>query len=193
MSFYYVLEGVYHQAKRRPREAIDAFETAILKGYEGGADSNLASSFMAQGESAVTVALLSKGYEADDPELLPLLPHIVALLEAVHGNFEQAAERFRIVVRELGFSEQDLLRRGPRWGLRTPPVVAMAFGRFDAITDQFWGNSPMFWMWAPDLQRWRKSDSFRDRVRESGMLAYWQKHGWPDFCRPDGAGDFKCD
>ena len=193
MSFYYVLEGVYHQAQRRPREAIDAWETAILKGYQGGADTYMASAFMALGESAVTVAQLSKAFETEDPELLPLLPHIVMLLEAAPGDFDPAAERFRILVRELGFSEQDLLRRGPRWGLRTPPVVAMALGRFDAITELFWGNSPMFWMWAPDLQLWRQSDSFRDRVRESGMLAYWQKHGWPDLCRPLAADDFECE
>jgi TolB-like protein len=38
----------------------------------------------------------------------------------------------------------------------------------------------------------RRTDYFRHRVVESGLLDYWREQGWPDHCRP--AGDsFVCD
>jgi hypothetical protein len=138
-------------------------------------------------------AILSREYEAHDPELLRLLPHMIELMSAPVVDFDRASAGFRIVARELGFEEAGLLRPGPRWGLRTPLRVAMAYDRFDLITDEYWSSSPMFWMWAPYLQTWRRSDAFRQRVRSSGMLAHWKKHGWPDLCRPVGTDDFECE
>ena len=47
-----------------------------------------------------------------------------------------------------------------------------------------------------DLNEWESyqaSESFRERVRETGMLAYRQKHGWPDLCEPVGEDGFMCD
>ena len=48
-------------------------------------------------------------------------------------------------------------------------------------------------MWSQSLRDFRQSEAFRDRVRDSGMLAYWRSHGWPDLCRAVGAEDFECD
>ena len=50
----------------------------------------------------------------------------------------------------------------------------------------------MFWMWSQNLREFRQSEAFRDRVRDSGMLAYWRSHGWPDLCRAAGSEDFEC-
>ena len=38
----------------------------------------------------------------------------------------------------------------------------------------------------------RRTDYFRRRVVESGLLDYWRKWGWADYCRPDGES-FICD
>jgi hypothetical protein len=48
-------------------------------------------------------------------------------------------------------------------------------------------------MWGPVHRQFRQSDAFRARVRDSGMLAFWQQNGWPDLCRPRGNDDFECD
>jgi hypothetical protein len=50
----------------------------------------------------------------------------------------------------------------------------------------------MFWAWLPVFDRTRQQDSFRDLLRESGLVTYWEQHGWPRVCEPHGA-DFRCD
>ena len=192
-NFYHLLQALYFNQTRQFEKAIPKFRDAIQRGYNGGAELNLAIAYLSLGDSAVISAVLALEYETRDPELLPLLPHIVKLMEAPGDEFSNAARRFRVVARELGFDEASLLRPGPRFIVRVPMQVAMAYENFDVITDTFWGNQPMFWMWAPYLQPWRRSDSFRERVRESGMLAYWRKYEWPDLCRPVGDEDFECD
>ena len=192
-NFYYLLQGLYFNQTRQFEKAIPRFQDAILKGYNGGAERYLAMAYLSLGDSAVMSATLALEYEARDPELLILLPHFIDLVKASPDEFLHSASRFRIVARELGFDEASLLRPGPRFDIRAPMQVAMAYGRFDVITDTFWGNMPMFWMWEPNLQPWRRSESFRERVRESGMLAYWRKYGWPDLCRPVGEENFECD
>jgi hypothetical protein len=61
------------------------------------------------------------------------------------------------------------------------------------VADLAWTATPKFWMWNSGFRTFRQSDAFRSRVRESGLLAYWQANGWPDLCRPVGRDDFKCD
>jgi len=29
-------------------------------------------------------------------------------------------------------------------------------------------------------------------MREIGMVAYWEKYGWPPFCQPIDQHDFEC-
>ena len=38
----------------------------------------------------------------------------------------------------------------------------------------------------------RQTDYFRRRVVETGLLDYWRKWGWSDYCRPDRES-FVCD
>lgn len=192
-AFPYLMQALYFNQTRQFEKAIPKFQDAILKGYNGGAEKHLARAYLSLGDSAVMSATLALEYEARDPELLILLPHFVDLMRASPNEFGHSASKFRIVARELGFDEASLLQPGPRFEIRAPMQVAMAYERFDVITDTYWGNMPMFWMWAPYLQPWRRSESFRERVRESGMLAYWRKYGWPDLCRTVGEEDFECD
>jgi TolB-like protein len=193
-GFYNQIQALYFLHTRQFERAIDKFEDAILNGYVGAVELSIANAYYLEtGNSAVMSGVWSATFEAYDRELLILLPHIIELMTAPSDEFDKAAARFRIIAHELGFDEASLVRRGNKFGLRTPLEVAMAYDRYDAITDMYWGNNPMFWMWDPVLQRWRRSESFRQRVRDSGMLAYWQKYGWPDLCRPMGKNDFECD
>jgi len=50
-----------------------------------------------------------------------------------------------------------------------------------------------FIYWYPELRAWRQSDTFRNRIRQSGLLDFWRAHGFPPQCRPVGTDDFACD
>ncbi len=38
----------------------------------------------------------------------------------------------------------------------------------------------------------RDTERYRALVRATGLEDYWRANGWPSFCRPIGAGDFRC-
>lgn len=128
-----------------------------------------------------------------DPELLPLLPHIYDLKRAPEKDRADAVRRFKAILYQSGFTVDDLLKKGPRWGPRVQDEIAVLLGGEEKIVDLYWGNEPQFWMWVKSLHAFRQTDAFHNRVRSSGMLTYWQKHGWPDLCRAQGADDFVCD
>jgi TolB-like protein len=48
-------------------------------------------------------------------------------------------------------------------------------------------------VWSQHGADYRKSQYFRQYVREKGLLAYWQKKGFPPQCEPVGDDDFRCD
>ena len=48
-------------------------------------------------------------------------------------------------------------------------------------------------LWFPVMTDVRKLPAFKDLVTEVNLVAYWQKHGWPDFCWPQGTADFVCE
>jgi DNA-binding winged helix-turn-helix (wHTH) protein/TolB-like protein len=52
--------------------------------------------------------------------------------------------------------------------------------------------SSFFWAWLPVFDETRRHASFRTLVRESGLVEYWQAHGWPEMCQP-AADDFRCE
>ena len=47
--------------------------------------------------------------------------------------------------------------------------------------------------WLPTLAHHRQSATFRANVIDSGLLRYWQEHGFPAQCRAVGTDDFACD
>jgi TolB-like protein/DNA-binding winged helix-turn-helix (wHTH) protein len=49
----------------------------------------------------------------------------------------------------------------------------------------------IFWM--PRERELRQSPAFQRYVRDSGLLAFWREHGWPDLCRSDGGEGVVCD
>jgi hypothetical protein len=48
-------------------------------------------------------------------------------------------------------------------------------------------------MWWDLARPFRKTAGFRQLVRAVGLEQLWRVRGWPDKCRPTGAGDFVCD
>jgi hypothetical protein len=47
-------------------------------------------------------------------------------------------------------------------------------------------------IWSPAFAAARKTERFKTFARDSGMVAYWRAHDWPDLCHPVGANDFAC-
>jgi hypothetical protein len=121
------------------------------------------------------------------------MPHIRRLVFSTREDRQAEIARFWTVANELGFSREDLLGPGPQWGRRLDDGILVTLGEFQPVVDNFWGNSPMFWMWTRGLWSLRQSEEFRSRIRDSKMLAFWQENGWPDLCRPTDKDGFECD
>lgn len=192
-SWNNVLQGIALDAQLEHAKAIEQYEIAIHKGFQGGLDRLIAKSWWALGDTSVWTATTSFELEVFDPELLPLLPHMNALMSAERPDRASAVRRFLTVAKETGLSEEDLVSRGPRFLLRVPNEVAVLLGHSDAVADGFWGSWGKYWMWDSSYQEFRQTSAFRSRVKESGLLAYWQMNGWPDLCRAVGDNDFECD
>lgn len=48
-------------------------------------------------------------------------------------------------------------------------------------------------IWGEIGQKFRKTSEFKDVVKRSGVLAYWDETEYPAGCRPVGSDDFECD
>ena len=186
-------QGIYFDAIGSEVAAIEQYELAMLKGYNSSAVNNVAQLYWNRGDTTFWTTTRTREMLDLDPELLPLLPHIYNLKMATEQDKQQAIVRFKLIARQMGFEMEDLFAEGPHWGLRVSYDIAVLLGGAEAVANEFWAHKPMFWMWSSILQDFRQTDAFRNRVRSSGMLAYWQKHGWPDLCRGVGDDDFVCD
>jgi TolB-like protein/tetratricopeptide (TPR) repeat protein len=40
--------------------------------------------------------------------------------------------------------------------------------------------------WSPPTIEFRQDPRFTELMRAVGLIAFWQEHGWPDLCQPDG-------
>lgn len=50
----------------------------------------------------------------------------------------------------------------------------------------------LHWMWLPVFEQVRQLPGFSDLLVESGVVAYWDRHGWPPICRREAAA-IRCD
>jgi hypothetical protein len=48
-------------------------------------------------------------------------------------------------------------------------------------------------LWHPTYAPVHKAERFKKVMRDERLVDYWRDRGWPEFCRPVGAGDFECD
>jgi TolB-like protein/Tfp pilus assembly protein PilF len=48
-------------------------------------------------------------------------------------------------------------------------------------------------VWGKIGAKFRTTSEFKDLIKRSGILAYWDEIGYPEFCRPVGSDDFECD
>ena len=49
------------------------------------------------------------------------------------------------------------------------------------------------WFWHPTYAAVRRTERFKNVVRDLGLVEYWRARGWPAQCRAAGANDFACE
>jgi TolB-like protein/tetratricopeptide (TPR) repeat protein len=50
----------------------------------------------------------------------------------------------------------------------------------------------LWWIWDPGLSGVRKLPGFKQLMRDAGVVDYWRKYGWSDYCKPTTGDDFEC-
>jgi TolB-like protein len=50
----------------------------------------------------------------------------------------------------------------------------------------------LWWIWDPGLSGVRKQPGFKQLMRDAGLVEYWRKFGWSDYCKPTTGDDFEC-
>lgn len=50
-----------------------------------------------------------------------------------------------------------------------------------------------FLLWDSSYAALRKTERYKEFMRERGVVKYWRERGWPELCRPADADDFSCD
>jgi hypothetical protein len=118
--------------------------------------------------------------------LVRVLPELQEVVLSSEDNKDSKIEKFWNAVQREGFSREDILTREMM-------IEAVHIKEYDFMAERFWGDNYKGWLWYDTLKPFRKSRAFKQKVVESGMLSYWQKHGFPDLCHPTGKNDFECD
>jgi TolB-like protein/tetratricopeptide (TPR) repeat protein len=50
----------------------------------------------------------------------------------------------------------------------------------------------LWWIWDPGLSGVRQQPGFKQLMRDMGLVDYWRKYGWSDYCKPTVGDDFEC-
>ena len=59
-------------------------------------------------------------------------------------------------------------------------------------TGQLGGQGGSFaYLWQPSYAPVRKTERFKEFVRDAGMAEYWRAKGWPEFCQADDRRRFR--
>jgi DNA-binding winged helix-turn-helix (wHTH) protein/TolB-like protein len=123
----------------------------------------------------------------DVDEIIGITPATADLLKHVDDT-----ERVRREVREYNARPDKVSAEATYYGALAAFVgeheLAMELMRF-SLNDVWLA---LHWMWLPVFDGTRRLESFRQLVRDSGMVAYWEQHGWPQVCQPVDAS-FACD
>lgn len=65
-------------------------------------------------------------------------------------------------------------------------TLLVPIGAYDLIP-------PDLYMWGKSYHHYRQSSQFKDYIKGSGILDYWQRTEFPGICRAIGMDDFECD
>lgn len=174
----------------RKEEALEAMKDAFYSGYAGMAHILLVDDAYQRGDRVTWGTLLALDYFANyvrepDFALLRLLPELEAVVFAAEQDKDREIARYWMYAKEQGFDREDILQPY-RY------TTLMALREYEFMADSFWGSETKQWLWMRQLRPFRQSEPFKRKIRESGMLDYWRKNGWPELCQAVGDDDFAC-
>src|SRR5690348_1670322 len=161
-----------------------------------------------EGDQAGALRYIHRGGVADSPFGSLMLE----FYDAAHGDLAGSARQFADSTSKMGtrISPADLqvIYRGTygnvaqrRAALKIiaahtdddwAPTMLLQLGEptrsFDLYEHGHSGLSDAYlnWLWQPEpwSRKARQEPSFRGFARSIGMLAYWERYGWPDLCKP---------
>lgn len=69
------------------------------------------------------------------------------------------------------------------------PEMAAGLVRDEAM------NGPILaqYFWEPIMRDARRTEAFKQTMRDLGLVDFWRTRGWPAACRPTRGDDFECD
>ena len=157
-------------AMGRDEEALQAFKGALNLGVATAADAPLSTLARLDEEWMFKMATSS-------PELLfGWRRH-----DELYHAYQNVGEDYR----ELVESILEFTADSPTVNKQYIQFILVPLGAYEQGTVTFEA-------WDPDYKVYRQSEQFRRRIREGGVLAYWQEHGFPPQCEPAGDDDFVC-
>jgi TolB-like protein/tetratricopeptide (TPR) repeat protein len=189
-SWVHVVKMLALEGMGETDAALRSMKDAFFYGYTGMAEIVLLDDAYRKGDrvtwGAVLALVMNKrsSREADYP-LLRLLPQLESIVFADEADKDSEIARFWMVAKDLGYDRQDIL--GP---YRYATILALK--EYGYLADQLWGSETKQWMWIRSFSKFRQSEPFKRKIRESGILAHWKKYGWPDLCHAVGDDDFSC-
>ena len=110
----------------------------------------------------------------------------------IPGALRQAVRDTAIAHRGVAFGDSEgwlvwnIIRCGT-WIGEADLVTEIMLGTEDVPTEV-----KFFAAFFPDAKVLRQNSQFRALYRDSGLVDYWRKWGWSDYCEPVG-DDFRCD
>jgi TolB-like protein len=190
-NWAHVAKALALEGMGRQDEALQSMKDAFYNGYTGTIQLLLIDDAYLKGDrttwgTLLGLQMISTNIRYPDFPLMRLLPQLEAIVFAHETDKDTEIARYWMMAKDLGYERQDIL-------LPYQYTTLMALKEYQYMADEFWGSETMAWMWMRQLRPFRQSEPFKRNIRESGILAYWKKYGWPDLCRAVGNDDFTCD
>ncbi len=192
-SAYYLL-GLAELSAGQYENGIKHSQEAMILGRID-AQKFIANEALRMGNIDLWLRRIANKFNTEDQELYPLLRDIRELVTASNDKKEEKINRFWTIAEAKGFTRDSLLVPSPVSGnnRRLPSSILIFLGEFEDLAKSYEGVTPLFWAWTPYYQPFRRSEVFKEIIRNRNLLTYWQKNGFPDLCRPVGKDDFVCD
>jgi TolB-like protein/tetratricopeptide (TPR) repeat protein len=189
-SWSHVVKMLALEGAGKTADALHSMKDSFFAGYAGMAQIVLIDDAYQKGDKVTWGTLLAldmgtQNLRNPDFPLLRLLPQLEAIVFAEEQDKDRQIARYWMVAKDLGYDRQDIL-------IPYRYTTLIALKEYEYLADEFWGSETKQWMWMQQFRPFRQSEPFRRKIRESGILAYWQKHGWPDLCHAVGDDDFAC-
>lgn len=158
---------------------------AFTKGWN-----ELAEAYLLKGDEARALSI----FEAHADDVADWYPECIR----ARGDASQFAELSNVIKKTLMDIRED--RSGKGHHLQQWHVIRCAIWINDAdlIFDMLEYDpdipteAKFFLFFLPEAGKLRQHPRFREMVVDAGLLDYWRKWGWSDYCRADGES-FQCD